>query len=54
MTGPIPLDLVTAARGELRRTAGALAEAGVPAAVILDDAREGIADVASAHSRSGR
>jgi hypothetical protein len=54
VTGDLPLDLVAAGRGEVRRLARALAEAGVPGEVILDDVRAGVAEAAAAHARSGR
>lgn len=53
-TGPIPLERVRDWRRELRALAWALAAVGVPADVVLDTARAGIADAVTAHSRSGR
>lgn len=41
-------------RQELRALARALAEVGVPAEVIVDDVRAGIAGAVDAHARSGR
>jgi hypothetical protein len=41
-------------RWELTRLADALAESGVPAALILDDVRDGIDAATRRHERSGR
>lgn len=48
------LERVAHTRAQLVSAARRLAEAGVPADVIVDDAREGIARAAAARSRSGR
>lgn len=52
MSTPVPPP--TGARVDLIELARMLAEDGVPADVILDDARAGIAEAVRRHSRSGR
>jgi hypothetical protein len=52
VTAPYPPP--TGARADLVDLARILAEDGVPAEVILDDARAGIAEAVRRRSRSGR